>query len=89
MWNCVTCPATEPTGQCTGMGGAQCSYGSNTCFCIGGNWNCSGGAPRDAGAGGGMCPATEPTAGNTCTGNAVCPYNGNTCACVQGHWLCG
>jgi hypothetical protein len=70
-----TCPATQPTGQCSSPG-EICGYGSTTCDCSCGPlcgpgntgfWSCQSALPG--------CPTTPPNAGTACTTNgATCRY---------------
>jgi hypothetical protein len=41
QWNCGTCPATEPEGDCDNEVNAFCSYGDTTCTCgFTDEWDC-------------------------------------------------
>ncbi|RLB58153.1 MAG: hypothetical protein DRI90_17080 [Deltaproteobacteria bacterium] len=40
VWNCATCPGTEPSGSCTDPG-MHCAYGATECRCQQGNWVCA------------------------------------------------
>ena len=84
------CPPASPAGSCS-KAGLICTYSTQTCQCLNGNWSCA------------SCPSTQPTVGNSCasggggTGGSTnrpfeCAYAAVTCSCggsPGATWGCG
>ena len=96
VWTCTTCPAcpaTQPTGTCTGAGAGCAALGACTYPGDGGgttSCNCAAGAAPGMGDtwACGACPTAQPT--GACTTEGLdCDYGTTTCGCRRGMGAAG
>ena len=84
QWSCGVCPTSRPAeGGACGNSGFRCSFGDDTCRCIGNRWSCN--TPT--------CPSVHQSQPSSCAGSAaacVFPALNQTCVCAGGDlsWAC-